>query len=225
MCRRKKRVPNVTNLVTSSMPKGRGRKGGIPPHTRTKQVPNSRVSMCIENKETISACVANSTSCCVTEVMPTNSVISTHGDQQNVNICIFPAGFPSTLPSPGPYYPPCSFPPHFPYSPYSPGPPNSFSHCFISGNISVCMGCKNRYSKPAQPPDDLVIKHQEWRQFTTEARVQSKYGNIYYHCNPQCVWLRYPEFVPSQVDTTAVMQHLNSTHKAHLLHVFGLNLP
>ena len=32
--KRKKKIPNMTALATSTMPKGRGRKGSIPPHTR-----------------------------------------------------------------------------------------------------------------------------------------------------------------------------------------------
>ena len=31
---------------------------------------------------------------------------------------------------------------------------------FITGNISSCFGCKNKYKKP---PNDLCIQHQDWR--------------------------------------------------------------
>ena len=31
---KKKRKPNVTNLVTTNMPRGRGRKGGVAPRSR-----------------------------------------------------------------------------------------------------------------------------------------------------------------------------------------------
>ena len=58
---------------------------------------------------------------------------------------------------------------------------------FITGNIAVCFGCKNKYVKTLQPPEDLCLKHQDWHQFTqSNGEPQSKYG-VYYHCKPECV--------------------------------------
>ena len=37
--KKKKKVPNVTALVTTTMPKGRGRKGGAPPHKKHSNQP------------------------------------------------------------------------------------------------------------------------------------------------------------------------------------------
>lgn len=37
--RKKKVTPNITKLVTSNMPRGRGRKGSVPPRKRKLQVP------------------------------------------------------------------------------------------------------------------------------------------------------------------------------------------
>ena len=39
----------------------------------------------------------------------------------------------------------------------------SISYLFVSGNTSVCNGCKGRYVKDAQPPHNLCIQHEDWR--------------------------------------------------------------
>ena len=36
---------------------------------------------------------------------------------------------------------------------------------FIRGNICVCRGCRQSYAKPALPPMDLCVHHQEWQEF------------------------------------------------------------
>ncbi len=45
----------------------------------------------------------------------------------------------------------------------------------IAGNISICSGCRNKYSKNPVPPDDLCIKHQEWREFTPSGTISRMY--------------------------------------------------
>ena len=68
------------------------------------------------------------------------------------------------------YQPPSPFSQHpgaYPSTPPMPGamPPLPFTLCKIIGNISICDGCRNRYSKHPNPPDDLCIRHQEFRKF------------------------------------------------------------
>ena len=113
--------------------------------------------------------------------------------------------------------PNCYYPWSSPYNPSVYSSVNStpvvqypFSLCFIRGNISVCIGCQNRYPKTKQPPDDLCIKHQEWRQFTPHGTdvTQNKFSNVYYHCKPQYVWLCCPDFVPEQLHITEVLDQL-----------------
>ncbi len=79
---------------------------------------------------------------------------------------------------------------------------NPYELCFIKGNISTCMGCHNRYPKSPQAPNDLCIKHKEWQQFNPQGTdtPQSKFSNVYYHCKPECVWLRCPDFNPVELD-------------------------
>ena len=41
-----------------------------------------------------------------------------------------------------------------------------FTLAFITGNIRVCHGCRQRYPKPALAPLNLCVQHQEWQAFT-----------------------------------------------------------
>lgn len=57
---------------------------------------------------------------------------------------------------------------------------------FISGNIARCAGCKVKYSKPALPPADLCVQHEEWRSITfpNSPSPTTIFSNAYYHPNP-----------------------------------------
>ena len=49
---KKKRSPNISSLITSQMPSGRGRKGNIAPRSRKKvEKPDTRVSMMIGHNQ------------------------------------------------------------------------------------------------------------------------------------------------------------------------------
>lgn len=120
---------------------------------------------------------------------------------------------------------------HLPYQPppfasqYR--PPSPFTLWFITGNISSCFGCKAKYLKSLQPPADLCIKHQDWCEFVAPntGTPQSKFGNVYYHCKPECVWMRCPSFIPSELQVSSeIVEKLSSVHKEYLLSVFGLRL-
>ena len=95
---------------------------------------------------------------------------------------------------------------------------------FITGNIAVCFGCKNKYVKTLQPPEDFCLKHQDWRQFTqSNGEPQSKYGNVYYHCKPECVWLRHPSFNSNDIKIPEdIKEKLDDEHKQYLACVFEL---
>ena len=225
---KKKKVPNVTALATTTMPRGRGRKGGAPP--RKRQLPQStdtctRVSMNIGTQvvSDMGASIGPAVAC-----SPLNQ-----GHFQYFGVSPYNYGYPSAgnQYAAQPYSrPPCdpwSVPPRpYPYYSSSTDSFNPFLLCFVKGNISVCIGCKNHYPKNAQPPDDLCIKHQEWREFTPAGSdtPQSKFSNVYYHCKPQCVWLRCSDFNPSCVDTTAVSDQLTAVHKEHLALHFQIYL-
>ena len=216
--RKKKKPPNVTSLVTANMPRGRGRKGGVAPRTRRPQNPyETRVSMQVGVGSSVNASGGSSVG--VSNFAPVNLM-----QPPSFSPGVFYPGYlpyPSVpyLPSPHQSTGPGVFP--------APAPATPFTLCFIKGNIATCIGCNNRYTNK-QPPNDLCIKHQEWRQFTPQGTdsPQSKFSNVYYHCRPECVWLRYPDFVPAQLEVPdEVHEKLCSIHKAHLASVFGLFLP
>jgi len=69
----------------------------------------------------------------------------------------------------------------------------------ISGNISKCSGCGNKYSKTPLPPYDLCVQHSQWRSYTLpNGDPQSKFSNAYYHVNLPCIRRNWPHF--SQAD-------------------------
>ena len=213
--KRKKKIPNMTALATSTMPKGRGRKGSIPPHTRKSTCAAescTRVSMNV-GTQVVSGNIGTA-STHATPNVPTcvgDRIQDLYSSPLPPNPWNHPYPLVPCRPSYSPPFTPPYFPPSYPcpsfspvYSPsmysspsYSPTK-NPFTLGFIRGNISVCIGCKNRYEKNAQPPNDLCIKHQEWREFTPvgSETTQSKFCSVCYHCNVECVQFRCADFNP-----------------------------
>ena len=102
-------------------------------------------------------------------------------------------------------------PPLIPY--YSPGGNSGpFTLTFIVGNISICRGCRQKFSKPPRPPNDLCVRHQEWQEFTPRgfSTPQRRFGNVYYHCNVPCILARCPQFTADklQIPPTIIVQML-----------------
>ena len=110
-----------------------------------------------------------------------------------------------------------------PFPGYSPGgtdPP--FLVVFITGNISVCAGCSNRYTKPAIPPNDLCIKHTEWHTFTVDGTSRLKFAPAYYHFNFPCLLAKWPSFtVYNVVVEPDILEKLNDVHHEFLCN-FGV---
>lgn len=46
-----------------------------------------------------------------------------------------------------------------------PNPTPTFRIRLIEGNISMCYGCRNKYQKNSQPPNNLCLQTKEWREF------------------------------------------------------------
>jgi len=69
-----------------------------------------------------------------------------------------------------------------------------FTLTFITGNIRVCHGCRQKYHKPALPPHNLCVRHKEWQSFGPIDNQQTRFGNIYFHCNLPCVKAVWPSF-------------------------------
>ena len=54
-------------------------------------------------------------------------------------------------------------------------------------NTRVCHGCRQKYSKPALPPHNLCVRHKEWQSFGPMDNRQTRFENVYFHCNLPCV--------------------------------------
>ena len=229
---KRKKAPNVTNLLTTIMPKGRGRKGGTVPRVQKASQPiTTRIEMSTSMFPAATSCVQSmSTSHAApnvhfspTAMAPQYNVLHSHlyGGQQMYHSYsgyqewgLGYSGF-SHLPYQSPPF----------ASQYH--PPSLFTLCFITGNISSCFGCKAKYLKSLQPPADLCVKHQDWHEFVAPntGTPQSKFGNVYCHSKPECVWMRCPSFVPSELQVSSeIVEKLSSVHKEYLLSVFGLRL-
>jgi len=46
--------------------------------------------------------------------------------------------------------------------------------CLITGNIRVCCGCRQKYSKPALPLHNLSVRHKEWQSFGPMDKRQTR---------------------------------------------------
>lgn len=198
-----KRMPNLTKLAKCEMPKGRGRKGGKAPAKR-------KTSVAVEQRIRMDLPTCSST---VITQSPTVSPYVNAPSASAVDISpsfhIAPPYFPS--------YPPPSM------DPFS-NSQHPFRIHFVTGNISVCHGCKGRYHKDLGPPHDLCVQHEEWRTFTVSGSTpQSRFSNVYYHANIACIFAVWPSFVMSSlVVPPDVLVRLNYEHKQWLYSQFGM---
>ena len=197
-----KQTPNITKFAEATMPKGRGRKGSEPPRKRKKTSSTPEVQR-VQNPAFLSSLTVedssqpavNATSQCnVNSSNAANNVQPSSGypSLSNAPTCCWP--YPSWFSPPYQNFSPLPQAQSVasPYQNASPPPPSSpFQLCKLGGNINICFGCRNKYNKNASPPDDMYIKHQDWREYTTpDGQVQRRFGNVYYHFNPQCIWYR-----------------------------------
>ena len=213
---KRRKSPNLTRLVSTSAPRGRGKKGSVASSSRSRKLsePVTRVEMNIN-----SGPITQSSS-----LMP--NVLGLQSTFYGSNIFHPVAGYPSPYQYGYPSYNyeqslyPCPLP--SPTAQLSP-----FVLHFITGNITVCFGCKNKYKKSLQPPEDLCIKHQDWRQFTppNSDTPQHKDGNVYYHCKPECIWICHPCLKLDSIEVPeSIREKLTTVHKQYLGSVFGLEL-
>ena len=117
-----------------------------------------------------------------------------------------------------PEAPACMPPPAAP--PMDPPPmaddSSPFNLHFISGNISKCAGCGNKYVTPAVPPYDLCIQHRECS-LSAGGVQQSKFAPAYYHVNTACIRRNWSSFSPEQISVASeVFSRLNPTHREYL---------
>ena len=230
-----KTTPNLTSLATSTMPKGRGRKGSKGPVKRKPAVPiKERIEMHpISSPMQIQVSASSDAQVSVSPVYNTPSLI--HGQGMNLMTNSWyssPSYYTSPTLFPSPYPPMVTSPmatAHFSPTVNTPDiDPTSngmypFRVHFISGNISVCNGCKGRY-RHLGAPYDICLQHEEWRTFTPQGlSQQTRFGNVYYHCSVPCVRAVWPSFIPhSVIVPLEVKTHLQQEHIDWLCSNFGV---
>ncbi len=227
---KKRRHPNLTKLALHGMPAGRGRKGQQPPRKRARKVP-------LESSVPFQPSVVTTQSSDAQAVPPDGPFVGATMPASGGPTSTWspptptPTGNPCQVQYNSPSYIQCFPQPsytsqHVPYPqiPFDPGP---FFVTFISGNISVCSGCHNRYTKPASAPYDLCIRHQEWREFVFPgcSVPQKRFGNAYYHPSFGCIESRWPSVhCGNIVLDNEVKQRLLPAHKVFLATHLGLRV-
>ena len=250
-----KKAPSLTRFAEVTMPKERGQKGSQCPRKHKTSVPtatvleNPSMAQCPQD-----SAFNQQVSTPVSVNVHPPSPLSTPGLPATSPSQIYNFQLPSVTPhfqvmlTPSGYYPqpPWSYghhgympppppPPTLGATPLTPplqhaacsSPPCPFTLSKITGNISVCAGCRNKYPKKPTPPDDLCIRHQEWREFVPAGSQtpQSRFANVYYHFTPHCVWLRCPGFVPTLLEVPPDLYSLlHTSHKERLEKDFLIHL-
>ena len=241
--KRAKKVPNTTKLVITKMPKGRGRKGNIPPRKRKKKeeiVTHKRFTEVLSEAEddllcTDSVSTSLATAADVDEAMlfddstePLGHSSTSYGSSGFQDLCHTHIGESTTTTVTGGvhvnqsnFWLPQEPPPLVRYSAESPithsPDTNPFTLTLLAGNISVCRGCRQRYVKPAVPPMDLCIRHKEWQDFVDPAgHPQKHFGNVYYHCNIPCILARCPTFSSKDLQIDPKISTLTEAHLKYL---------
>ena len=216
-----KRKLNFTEVAIHGMPAGRGRKGSQPPRKKKRSQPVServdRMSVTQSSNQNfpmVSTCMTPGSS----DMIPGSSNMTTRLSDMNPGSSYMTSGSsymtsgpsymspgPSYM-SPGPSYislnPPYMTPCHSTYSSLPSSQPMAapFTLAKIVGNISKCTGCGNPYAKPPVPPNDLCIRHPQWRSFLSPAgNQQCRFSPAYYHVNILCITKDWPYFRPTDL--------------------------
>lgn len=239
--------PNFTALSLHGVPAGSGKKGNVAPRKRRKleTSASSRIDRLQamdtwpSSSSTCEVTTANASHIAQAGSSTVNISLDSQagpshavGSPYHTPVPAWPSYYDWGYP---PYFPPsCGYADSFnhhgdstskapPTTTASFGPPpmandaSPFNLHFISGNISKCVGCGNKYVKPAVPPYDLCIQHREWRSFSVGGVQQSKFAPAYYHVNTLCIQRKWPSFSPDQVSITLeVSPRLTTVHKGYL---------
>ena len=97
---------------------------------------------------------------------------------------------------------------------------------FLSGNISTCFGCRGNFTKPAIPPKNLVIQHEDYRSYMDKTGIRrQKYGKVYYHLNVSCIQMKQQNFdCRAVIISQKVLEEATMDHSDFVLKQFGVRL-
>ena len=187
----KKRL-DFTKLSTHGMPSGRGKKGGRAPRQwAQKEVVTERV-------DGLASSGYGGGDISVSAGSGAQAVGTAHNSMFHITQYPYSGGSCSTSNQcTSPFYPQ---PYIYPYNaslsvaPSMATEDSPFYLHFITGNISKCAGCGNKYMKPPTVPYDLYVQHREWQSFTSSGQSQSKFAPAYYHVNLPCIQKNWPHF-------------------------------
>lgn len=147
-----KRRPNITNLVLTGMPMGRGRKGGVPPRKKKKPVAaTSRTpasSLLTSTSTSTSTNVSTSTIASTVAIAFAGTVTGTTSNADTTATVGATSSAAGGLSIPRQVCVPTYPPPLVHYSPSSTESDSPFELCFVTGNIKVCRGYRQKYEKP-----------------------------------------------------------------------------
>ena len=248
-----KKKPNLMKIATHDIPSGTGRKGSRPPRKRARNESiETRVER-FSTTPGPSSQSASPTIDSTTPGPSSQSASLTIDSRAHANLtaCSPTAISHLSFSSPGPHYPQFHPPFYQQYTPYPSYPPSYmppfpepvvsppsvasrppaaasesslFTLVFITGNISVCAGCSNRYPKRPTAPYDVCVRHTEWRSFTLDGTPKSKFAPAYYHVNLLCLQKNWSSFHPlNLVIQPEIFQKLTDAH-IHFLREFGCHI-
>ena len=222
--RKSKCVPNITQLVTTGIPGGVGKKENRVSRKRKHEPVSSRVPLVVPVGATSSglssiagpSVVSGLTLHPFGSLAPANFAPVAQSMQLSTNQGDINIQSPNQSNSP--------------YSYMNVATPQSyevFCLCFRTGNISIYNGCRNKFDKSAKPPNDLCVQHEEWRWYTSPVShlPESRFGNAYYHASPHCIQARWPMFYPGSLHIPYdVVSNLLPEHKMFLYTHFSMFL-
>ena len=212
-------MPNLTELATTAMPKGHGRKGAKAP---TKRKPNAPIQSCFALNPSTDLQVGVSSS--------SNTSVSIHAPTYSESGYWVKTHQHRLLVAPTNPFSPChllclhGLLPHAiqltpPVEVYTPLQSTSFKETF-----QFAMGAKED-TRILHHPITLCLQHEEWHTLISpgSSTPQSCFENVYYHCNIHCVKVVWPHFllncvvIPSSVSICLLPEH------HHFLYVsFGI---
>ncbi len=128
----------------------------------------------------------------------------------------------ATFPNPIPANPPQLQPQNVPFPNPNPGEFLIYLFQFCPAETSMCFGCGNPLKQQdnniGAPPSDLVVVSKMLREWTYQGQARSKMGNVYFHCDSNCIKRKEKEFHAHRLSpvSAVLLPYLQQTHRRFL---------